>query len=195
MMKTNEIIPMTEMTWRAGNLDSTSATFVGKNKDYWYREGKHVGDIDQFAVRKTSTMYTLWDSETIVACANIDVIPGHYAIVDDVWVAPEYRGQKIFSKMLWFFKTRENQPKLVLGDIHSATMQEVVKGLSRFNKHWMNKTGEVKDFSLDTLNDFYSYGGKTGWRLVLENAYDFSDFPRFTDGKSWIRESYDWQIE
>lgn len=195
MMKANEIITQ-EMTMRMGSLDNIATSFVNKNKQRWFDSGKHIGDIDEFTVKSLNGMYSMWDAARIVACSSLDIVPNNHAIVDQVWVDPEYRGKKLFSKLLWFFKTRMNCPKLLIGDIHSSDMQQVIAGLSRFKKSWINiSTGEVKEFSPETADEFSSWGGKTKWRLMLENEYDFSDFPRFTTGNNFIKEAYDWQIE
>jgi len=156
----------------------------------------HIGDIDKFVVKKYNNFYSLWDNAIFVAMASLnnEYIP----IVDHVWVNKDYRGQKIFSKMLWFFKTRLNHPQLLLGDIHSSDMQEVVKGLSRFTKSWY-KDGTIKPFDLKTLSSYYSPLQPTGWHLLLENTGNFSNWPKFNnslDGlPDYIRESYDWQVE
>ena len=185
-----------EMTMRGGNFEKAALSFVNANKDYWFQNGKHIGDIDQFTVKKLLTMYSIWNKDEVVACASLDIVPDQYAVVDAVWVSSAYRGQKIFSKLLWFFKTRERQTKLVLGDVHSKDMQEVTKGLTRFRKLWIDKEGKTAEYSPETVDKFYSWGGKTGWRLMLENTGDFTDWPRYTTGTSeWIKESYDWQIE
>jgi hypothetical protein len=74
-------------------------------------------------------------------------------------------------------------------------MQEVIKGLSRFNKYWYNiRTNEKEPFSLDTLDNFYSYLSPTPWRLMLENIGEF-DWPMFAKNKSFVTESYEPYID
>lgn len=85
-----------------------------------------------------------------------------------------------------------NRNNLIIGKVHSTDMQEVVKGLSRFNKQWYNlKTKEKKPFNVDTLDDFYSHLHSIDWRLMLENSGDFSDWPKFNEGKSFVLEAFD----
>jgi hypothetical protein len=91
--------------------------------------------------------------------------------------------------MLWFFKTRMNRSPLMIGQVHSKIMQDVVKGMSRFNKSWINiKTNEKQPFSIDTLDQYYSYLSPTNWRLILENSGEFN-WPM--KGGGFVIESYE----
>jgi hypothetical protein len=176
-----------EMTMRGPNFDNVAQEFVGKNQARWKKYGKHIGDIEDYKVLQDGIYYSVWDNDAIVAVTSLSNASNE---VDDVWVSPQYRGKKIFSMLLWFFKTRLQRDKLLLGPIHSASMQEVVKGLSRFNKSWVNiRTNEIKPFSSDTVDEFYSYAGPTQWRLMLENSGDFSSLPKFNVG-GFVKESY-----
>ena len=96
--------------------------------------------------------------------------------------------------MLRFFKTRLNRNQLLLGAVHSKDMQEVVKGLGRFNKKWYNiDTNETKPFDIDNLDDYYSYLGPTSWRLMLENTSNFN-WPMFNNN-GFVKESYQSYID
>jgi hypothetical protein len=186
---------MNEMTMAGPNLDKLATKFANNAKDI-LATGFHIGDIDHFTVKQYKNFYSLWDKGIFVATASLS--NDHIPIVDQVWVDNEYRGQKVFSKMLWFFKTRLNNPKLLLGNVRSTDMQEVVKGLSRFKKFWY-KDGIVEPFDANTLDKYYNRLQPTGWHLLLENVGDFSNWPKFNnslDGlPDYIKESYDWQIE
>lgn len=131
----------------------------------------------------------MWDGDKIAATTSLS--NDTLSIVDQVWVSPDYRGQKLLSKLLWFYKTRLNHPQILLGRMHSTDMQEVVKGLSRFTKSWY-KDGKTEPFDLNT---FYNNTKSTGWLLLLENDGDFSNWPKYTTGKCFIYEVYEWQIE
>ncbi len=175
-----------EMTMKGPDFSKQAKEFGEINKKRWLEKGKHIADIEQYRVIQHGIYYSLWENDQLVAfcsLANAD------NTVDDVYVAEEYRGKKIFSMMLWFFKTRLNRDQLILGPVHSAMMQEVIKGLSRFNKYWINiRTNEKEPFDLKTLDNYYSYLSPTPWRLVLENQGQF-DWPMFNkDG--YIKESY-----
>lgn len=188
-MKINEV---TEMTMRGPDYNKLANNLAATHADKW-KTGNHIADIEQYKVLANmsdlvpgATHYSLWDNELLVAFALLT--PGNE--VDGVWVNPQYRGQRLLSKLLWFFKTRLNKSPLIMGDIHSKDMQEVVKGLSRFDKKWINiKTQEVQPFSIDTLDNFYSYVKPTAWRLMLENDGEFN-WPMFRSGLSYIKEDY-----
>jgi hypothetical protein len=181
-----------EMTMRGPDYNDLANKLANDNAEKW-QTGKHIADIEQFKVKVSDSeqlpgalLYTLWDKDTVVAFAAL--IGGNE--VDGVWVNPDYRGQRIFSKVLWFFKTRLNKSPLILGDIHSKDMQEVIKGLSRFEKKWINiRTQEIQPFSLDTLDNFYSSARPTAWRLMLENDGEF-DWPMFRTGMQFMKEDY-----
>lgn len=184
------------MTMRGGNFSSIAERYGKEHQISWRTEGKHIGDIDNYQVKQYEHFYSLWDKDLLIGFNSLTKDKSDAPIVVDiVWINPDYQGKKIFSKMLWFYKTRLGHSKLMLGDIHSLAMQEVVKsGLSRFKKSWLkNKTSEP--FDIKTLDKYYDHSKSTGWQLVLENDGDFSNWPKFTDGKDYIKESYDWQIE
>jgi|688.fasta_scaffold619970_2 hypothetical protein len=188
-MKINEI---EEMTMLGPDLSQQAEKFANTNKKRWYTHGKHIADIENYKVLQDGIYYSLWDDDTLVAVSSLSNASNE---VDDVYVNPVYRGKKIFSMMLWFFKTRLNRSPLMLGQVHSKMMQEVIKGLSRFNKYWYNiRTNEKEPFSLDTLDNFYSYLSPTPWRLMLENIGEF-DWPMFAKNKSFVTESYEPYID
>jgi len=183
-MKAKEIIE----TLRGPNFDSTAEEFGKMNQKRWLTNGKHIGDIENYKVLQNGIHYSLWSNDTLVAFTSLKDSNNE---VDDVWVNADYRQQKIFSKILWFYKTRLHRSKLILGPVHSETMQEVVKGLSRFEKSWVNiRTNEVMPFDAATLDNFYSRMGITAWRLMLENNGDFTGWPMFNTGSSFIKENY-----
>src|SRR5574343_343072 len=112
-----------EMTMRGPNYDKVAQDFGAMNQERWKTRGKHVGDIEQFKVLQDGIHYSLWNNDVLVAYSSLS---SENNVVDDIWVNPEYQNQRVFSKMLWFFKTRLNRNPLMLGPIHSQTMQEVV---------------------------------------------------------------------
>ncbi len=179
------------MTWRGPDYSPAAEQFGENNKERWFTVGKYIGDIGDFGayqVKKDGIYYSVWDNDTLIAYSSLADSNNE---VDDIWVHENYRKQRIFSMLLFFYKTRLGRSQLMLGSTHSKTMQEVVKGLSLFKKSWKNiRTNEIQPFSLDTLDNFYSHEGKTPWRLILENDGDFSDWPKFAEGTSYIRETY-----
>lgn len=189
-MRIRDIIP--EMTMRGPSMSASAQHYVNANIESW-KNDPLVANIDEFDVKHANSVYTVWDNDTLVATTTLsnDTIP----VVDRIWVNPEYRGQKVLSKLLWFYKSREGHPRLLLGDFHSKEMQEILagNGLSRMTKHWY-KNGDIQPFDpVDPSK--YSLGGKTGWFVMLENNGDFSGWPRWTENKDFMREPYNWQIE
>jgi len=175
-----------EMTMRGPNFDKQAEEFGKMNEKRWLEQGKHIADIEQYKVIQHGIYYSLWDNDQLVAFCSLSNADN---TVDDVFVQQDYRNKKIFSMMLWFFKTRLNRTPLLLGPVHSNTMQEVVKGLSRFKKYWVNiKTNEKVPFDINTVDEYYSYLQPTPWRLVLENNGEFN-WPMF-NGNGYIKESY-----
>lgn len=184
-----------EMPIMAKNLRSEADSFAERNKDSWSKL-PHTADIDNFKIKSKGRKFSLWDNDICVAFFDVDKIPNHYVIVDDVWVSKEYSNKKIFSKFLWFLKSRLNEPKIIFGKVHSEETVNLLRhgGLSKFKKSWINlKTDELKEFSKDEIDEFYS---NPNWSLMLENySEEFHDFPKFSTDESWIKESYDWQIQ
>jgi hypothetical protein len=186
-----KIDELDEMTMRGPELSNQAEQFANKHKDHWLSHGKHIADIENYRVLLDGIYYSLWDNDVLVACCSLSNSNNE---VDDVYVAAKYRNKKIFSMILWFFKTRLNRSPLMLGSVHSKMMMEVVKGLSRFNKCWYNiSTNEKRPFSVDTLDDYYSYLQPTSWRLMLENSGDFN-WPMHNTG-GYVKESYSSYIE
>ena len=186
-MKINEVIE----TMRGPNFDKVAKDFGNTNSSRWKTKGKHIGDIEDYKLLQEGIYYSLWDQETLIAYCSLSTSNNE---VDDVWVHEQYRGKKLFSMLLWFFKTRLNRTPLMLGSVHSSAMQEVVKGLSRFKKYWFNlRSNEKALFSIDTVDSFYSHSGSTAWRLMLENTGEFN-WPKF-NGSGFIKESYPGYID
>jgi hypothetical protein len=184
---------ISELSMRTGKLNSrNSQQFVDKNSSTWYTDGKIIGQIDNYYLRKFDNIYSLWDKEQYVASALLDNDE-----VNLLHVNSKYRNQKVLSKLLCNFKTRQGKKKLIVNQYHSDDLYDVFKngGLSRFKKYWQNTSGEIAPFDINTIDKYYSYSGPTGWKLVLENNGNFSDMPHYTDGKNWITEDYSWQIE
>lgn len=186
IVKKGCFMKISEMTMRGPNLAKQGEIYANNNKNLWLTQGKHIADIENYKVIKYETYYSLWDNNNLIFFCSLS----DDNTVDDVYIVPQYRGKKIFSMMLWFFKTRLNKSPLILGKVHSTMMQEIVKGLSRFNKYWYNiKTKDTVPFSLDNLDNFYSYLQPTDWRLILENSGEFN-WPMYNI-KGFVKESYE----
>lgn len=179
-MKINDV----EETWRGPDYSKLSDKFAKEHEEEWLTHGKYIADIEQYGVRHFGKYYSVWENNILIAFTSL-----HDNIVDDVWVDSKYRGLKIFSKLLWFYKSRLNVDHLILGKIHSPDMQEIIKGMSRFSKRWYNeKTKEIEPFNINTLDQYYSNSGSTDWRLMIESAGN-KGWPMFK-GSSYIKDDY-----
>lgn len=167
------------MPIRGGDMDAGAVVYVNRRKTSWLL-APTVGNIDDFAVHKLDNVYSLWDSDILVGTASVKHLDDTN-IVDNVWINPAYQNKKIFTKLLLFFRSRENMEKIEFGTVHSNDTYQILKsgGLKLFKKSWKNNKGEIRSFTIDTIDDFYKGGH---WKLVLENSSDFSEFPRFTEG-------------
>lgn len=189
-MRTHEFIPE---TMRGFNFDKIAQQAADYNYEKW-KSAAHIADIDNYQVHLSPPIYSLWNDNDMVAF--FQVLPtDDYAEVDNVWVNQSYQNQKIFSKFLWFLKTRENYSKLLIGNVHSPKMQEIMLGLSRFDKFWYNiETKEKHDFDEEKTDEYYSFVSPTKWQIMLENHGNFDNWPRFTNHIEYIKEDYNWQI-
>ena len=174
---------------KGGDYDSAARDYVARSTSLWLKSSM-VGDLDDFTVRRLGSVFSLWNKEEFAATVSAKESELGY-VIDDIWVDPKYRGQKLLVKLLLFLRTRENMNKLVLGDVHSDDTVAMLRGngLKLFRKHWINNQGKVREFSPDTIDEFYGAGH---WKLVLENHTDFSSWPRYNSlDEGYIKTSYD----
>lgn len=195
-MKLSEIKNVNEMAIRGGDMRTVADKFAARNEPL-LKNSKHVGDIDSFNVKSDGKFFSLWSDDEMIALLKLDVIPNAHVIVDDLWVKDSFRGKKILSKLLWFLKSRENHPKILLGKVHTDDTQELLRagGLSRFKRSWFNNTtGKVVDFDPKNIDKFYGDGQ---WSVMLEQVdCEFTQMSRFnTLEAGFVSQAYDWQIE
>lgn len=179
---------LNELAMKSLSLDARAEKYGAEHAATW-ETSEHIGDIEEWKVRKSGDFLSIWDGPELIAFCSLR----NHEIVDDAWVKPERRKQRVFSKLLWFLRSRENQKRLVLADLHSPATQEIIKGgLKQFKKSWWNReTGETAEFSIDRLEDFYK-PPYIDWALVLENDDKcFDSWPRFNGG-GFVKESYNW---
>jgi hypothetical protein len=188
---------LTELTMRAGDLSyNLSRYFTMAIKKI--SEFSHVGDIeDDFKVLNL-------DSEFLII-ENTDEKPIAYFYVKDVnqdieiliaYVESTFRNKNVFTKFIWFLKRFYNTHSIYLSDVHSKDTIEVVKKLSlRFNVFW-EKDGHKEKYDPENLDSYYSYDHPTGWKIVLENSGDFSNWPKFfNESIPDVKQFYDWLLE
>lgn len=192
---------LTELTMRVGDLSASADERSTLDKETWRLHPK-IADMEEFIIRNEGQQYTVWLKDELVGAASMK--RGDPAEVTKIWVSSQFRGKRVLSKLLWFFKTREMQSKLILGPMHSKDTFEVVsKGLKSFTKNWFNiKTKEVIELTLDTLDPknktHYSFAGPTDWRIMLE-AELFEEQWSFFKSSDFIKDAYgafvdDWVV-
>ena len=192
-----EVNLLAEMTMRGGNFDIPATEYV-KAFEKHLNNFTHIADIEDFKVMKwvylnVDTFFLLLKDEKIVCFAKVQN-KDNLKMVRNIWTDKEFRGKGLLSKLLWFFKTRLNYSKMVLGDMHSHDTQQIVKGgLSKFEKFWY-KDGKQEPFSLQTLDTYYNDSKPTGWLVMLENDGQFDNWPMFK-GTDFCRDNYDMYIE
>ena len=166
-----------EMAVRGGDLTAVADSWAEKLERSLKDDptNKEVGKIDSFTVRQRFFLHSIWDGDELIAAFTLDNIPSVYCKIDDVWVKSDRRGQKMFVKILLFIKNELKCHRIVFGEVHSNETVNLLKsdGLKAFKKHWQNRAGEIKQFSPDTVDDFYGVGK---WLLVLESGDDWSRF-------------------
>lgn len=197
-----------ETPLRGGDLRQAADTFASSGVALSFKDIEPIADIEEFKVKKlqkgNAFNYALFVGDDMVLIALVKPlnkmmypllkIDEKAAEVDDVWVAKEFEGKRLYSKFLWFLKSREGYHQLLMGKVQSDVTIAFLKagGLSKFEKTWRNTaTGEVRAFNPAAMDEFY---GTSNWRVVLEStSTEFDDYNRFNEG-NWIQESYDWQI-
>jgi hypothetical protein len=184
-----------EMTMKVGNLSyNLSRYFAKASKEI--EQFKHVGDIeDQFKVLNRDSEFLLTSND--VPCAYFFV--KHDDALTEISVAyveESFRKQGVFAKFIWFLKRFFSADKITLSDVHSSDTVEALKKLkNRFSIFW-EKDNKREKYDPNNTEKYYSDSKPTGWKVVLENDGDFSNWPRFFDlNRPDIRQHYDWLIE
>ena len=181
-MKFDELVTAEAM--HGGNMSTKADQYASHNMQSWKDNGTNIADMDNYSVIHYNGTYSIWDKDVVIACATIDS-----DTVENVWVKEDYRGQKLFSKLLWFFFTRLNYDKLFIGNtIHSTAMQEVLSTI-RMPKFWVNTvTSEVDKYDPTYTEKYYQFPW-TDWKLLIDNTQGFKDWP-MRNGNGFVTEGY-----
>lgn len=145
------------------------------------------GDIEQFKVLKSNldNLYGIYaiqnEKNDIIAFYQVLPKNNDTKILNLLYVAPEGRGNKLSEKFVEYMKRHLGCSKILLGDRFSPDMFNLVKNLSkRFTVNWENeKEGLVEPYKEETIDNFVSLMGPTGWQIILENSFDKTIYPRF----------------
>ena len=129
---------------------------------------KHIGDIEHYKVLFNNYLYLIMDQDSKVGYAVIEM-DGNTPVLDQLYITDAYRGKGIGEMFILFLKRVEGYNKIKFGLQQSLDAIKMVDRIShRFDIYW-EKDGETMDYN-DSNNDIaYSYGGNTGWQLILEN--------------------------
>jgi hypothetical protein len=205
---------LSEMPIKGGNFRTIAdhyslsiKKFFNTNKNKF----KHVGDVEIYPCYTLDNIYILLHNNEIIFICTLttywqdDEIDDKVKQLDSVWLDKSFEGKKIYSKVLWFARSRLGIKRIVFGDQHSDDTYQLLKGggLSAFTKSWYNKsTKERKQFSSASIDDFYN---SLDWKLILESNKIGDElteevknlrFPFVTNPLLGYTSSlYDWQIE
>lgn len=176
-LKTRELF---EMPIRGGDLTDTADNWARKlERVALDNPAQHrlIGTIDELEVRRHLFTLSIWKDGKMISAASIDPVANLFVVVDNLWVAQEHRKQKLLSKLLIFLKIELGHKKIVLGKIHTDDTYELLKagGLKAFRKYWEDYDGNIRDFSTDSIDEYYR---DAKWKLVLENDADLSGLLR-----------------
>lgn len=129
---------------------------------------KHVGDIEHYKVLFDNNLYLIMNQDNKVGYAVIEM-DGNIPVLDQLYISDVYRGKGIGEMFILYLKRIEGYSKIKFGLQQSLDAMKMVDRIShRFDIYW-EKDGETMDYN-EVNNDIaYSYGGNTGWQLVLEN--------------------------
>jgi len=195
-----------------GDFRPVADQFAGSYKKFYElhsSEFKHVGDVETYPCYQHGLLFFLLDAGQIIFICKLEdfYYENNAKKLDSVWLDSAYQGKQIFSKMLWFLRSREGYTKLVLGDIHSQDTRNLLRrgGLSKFDKTWVNiNTREREKFSPETMDKFY-LNNNSVWKLLLESNAEGDDLAKkvkefrysfMTDlNLGYTNAIYDWQIE
>jgi len=143
---------------------------------------QHIGDIEELKVFYKDTIYLIQKENKCVAFFHV-LEENNNALFEVAYVIPEMRRQKITSLFVWFLKRNQGYSKIIFGDKHSINAVDTVKEIGhRFNLYWI-KDNDIQPFDPDTISQYYSLEHPTGWKLMLENNGNFTNWPKYFNNK------------
>ena len=165
-----------EMTMKVGQMNQEDGFYAkyltqasSEQSDYDY-----VGDIEYIKVMQQDDVFLLVIDGNAIAFFQVSV----QGELLNAYVSATHRNTGVFTKFIWFLKRTLNYSRIIFGDRHSPDTQEVVKRLhKRFNVYWSNGIA-TREFDPNNTDEFYSDKAPTGWKIILENDGDFSEWPK-----------------
>lgn len=141
--------------------------------------GTHCGDIEHYNVykhpRDNLTDYAVFDGDDCIAFFVL-INPNTLEIG---YIIPEKRSIGLSPMFLFFLKRNEGLAEIRMSDKQSEqSIKSLIRTSKLFKTYWVKGDQKVP-FDPDTIDQFYSSNGATGWTVVLENNSDFSTWPKF----------------
>jgi hypothetical protein len=146
-------------------------------------EFEHIDIMDgEFEVlRKADSQQSefILRSQNETVAFYVVVMDRENATIEQAYVAPEARGQRLTEKFCWFLQTRMNK-KILFGQHMSNDAIALARSLAqskRFRLFWV-RGDEREPFDPDEaigdeIDDgtHWAYEGPTGWRLIAESRH------------------------
>lgn len=143
---------------------------------------KHVGDIEYYQVFHRDNLYIITKDGDKVGYAVVDIIED-IPVVEQLYISDDYRGNGVGEMFILYLKRAEGFEKIKFGYQQSFDAMKMLKRIGhRFTMYW-EKDGVTMEYNAENNEVAYSYGGNTGWQLVLENTMDMKA-ERFFDSSS-----------
>jgi hypothetical protein len=195
-----------EMTISAGNLRPQLEHYLTVLEPIIIT-GRKIGNIEKldvyFMQYENSDYYGIYDNEQLACFLQGKVINefktfGKTFAMDNRITASNYTGQRLSFKMFLFLKIHEKL-NLLFGNVQSKDSRPGMKKIydwGKFTMSWVNmKTGEKREYTPDSEDEFRSNKKPTGWQIMLESEEaDWLGFSRWYDPTNF-KTMYDWWFE
>jgi len=175
-----------EMTMKAGSYEHLESHLSAFEKVK--EEGVHCGDIEHYNVyrRERSSIlidYAIFLQDKIIAFFVIDS-----GELSTAFVSKSERKKGLFSAFLFFLKRNEGMNEIILVDLHNEDTINAIKRIyKRFKTSWV-KGDEKVDFDPTIEKPYYLLMKPTGWKIMLENDGDFSNYLKFFNEETALAE-------
>lgn len=182
----------------AGSINLTMPDFTN---------AAHIGDTENHKIlhlqQNNANFYGITVNDQAVGylmTAIKDVASNPIEEIVQVYVEPQFRGQNLITKLIFFLKSWLKKPFLV-GNIQSRDGQAIIQAMARtqrFPMFWVNvKTGEKSPYNPDedhfSLQPYRSLLEPTDWQILIEalsedgNQRLITSVPCFLEANDWRR--------
>lgn len=157
---------LSEMAFRAGNLDSEAGKHAKNNVEDW-KKSPVIAKVGSLEIKKLSQYYSLWDDGKFVLNVRTKELDDGIFEIDDVYSDSSVRSKGYASKFLDLLFSELGAKAVLLGNKHSDDTYNLLKigGFSKYKKKWHNvRTGQDVEFDKDDMDKYY---GTPVWLLYL----------------------------